>query len=77
MEEVDECLDEEQMEEHEDDISRKKDLCKLAAYGKLAKKFRIAELKNICESLDIHTGKFKRRKAPYNEAFANVLNSCT
>ena len=52
-------------------------LCKLAADGKLATKFSIAELKNICDSLDIDTGKFKRRKAPYNEALANVLNSCT
>ena len=52
-------------------------LCKLAADGKLATKFSIAELKNICDSLDIDTDNFKRRKAPYNEALANVLNSCT
>ena len=37
----------------------------------------IAELKNICDSLDIETDNFKRRKAQYNEALANVLNSCT
>ena len=52
-------------------------LCKLAADGKLATKFSIAELKNICDSLDIDTDNFKRRKAPYSEALANVLNSCT
>ena len=65
LEEVEEFLNEEQMEEHEDDISRKKkavssnlqlkhpityksyNLCNLAADGKLATKFNIAELKNM------------------------------
>ena len=41
-------------------------------------KFNIAaKLKNICDSLDIDTHKFKRREAPYNEALSNLLNSCT
>ena len=38
-------------------------LCKLAADGKLTKKFSIADLKDICDSLDIETEDFKRRKA--------------
>ncbi|KAJ7376008.1 hypothetical protein OS493_037475 [Desmophyllum pertusum] len=74
------------IEEHEDDISRKKNvvfsilqlehpitytsynLCKLAADGKLTKKFSIADLKDICDSLDIETENFKRLKAPYKDA---------
>lgn len=53
-------------------------LFKSAADGKLATKFSIAELINICDSLcDINTDSFQRRKAPYNEASTNVLNSCT
>lgn len=88
-------MDEEQIEEHEDDISRKKNvvfsilqlehpityksynLCKLAADGKLTKKFSIADLKDICDSLDIETENFKRLKAPYKDALTNVLNNCT
>ena len=48
-------------------------LCKLAADEKLATKFSIAELRNICDSLDINTDNFKRRKAPHNLAFKYVL----
>ena len=86
---------EEQMQEHEEDISvRKKvvfgnlqlehpityksyNLCKLAADGKLTKKFSIADLKDICDSLDIETEDFKPRKAPYKDVLTNVLSSCT
>ena len=50
-------------------------LCKLAADEKLATKFSIAELRNICDSLGINTDNFKRRKAPYNYAFTYVLNT--
>ena len=56
---------------------RSYNLCNLAGDGKLAMKFNIAELKNICDSLDIDTDKFKRRESPYSEAFSNLLNSCT
>ena len=43
-------------------------LCMLATNGKLALKFRIAEWKNICSSLDIDTDNFKRHKVSHNEA---------
>ena len=94
-EEVEEFLAEEQMQEHEEDISLRKkmvfgnlqlehpityksyNLCKLAADGKLTKKFSIADLKDICDSLDIETEDFKRRKAPYKDVLTNVLSSCT
>ena len=77
-EEVEEFLAEEQMQEHEGDISRRKkvvfgnlqlehpityksyNLCKLAADGKLTKKFSIADLKDICDSLDIENEDLKR-----------------
>ena len=90
-----EFRDKEQADEHEHDISRKKEvvfsnlqlrhpvtykthnLCKLATDGKLAMKFSIAEMKNICASLDNDTDNFKRHKAPYCEALVNVLNNCT
>ncbi|CAH3020882.1 unnamed protein product [Porites evermanni] len=93
--EVEEFLAEEQMQEHEEDISLRKkvvfgnlqlehpityksyNLCKLAADGKLTKKFSIADLKDICDSLDIETEDFKRRKAPYKDVLTNVLSSCT
>ena len=52
-------------------------LCKLFADGKLATKFSIAELKEICDSFEIEAADFKRRKSKYTEALANVLNSCT
>ena len=52
-------------------------LCKLAADGKLTKKFSIADLKDICDSLDIETEDFKRHKAPYKDVLTNVLSSCT
>ena len=52
-------------------------LCKLAADGKLTKTFSIADLNDICDSLDIETEDFKRRKAPYKDALTNVLSSCT
>ena len=90
-----EFLAEEQMQEHEEDISLRKkvvfgnlqlehlityksyNLCKLAADGRLTKKFSIAELKDICDSLDIETEDFKRRKAPYKDVLTIVLSSCT
>ncbi|KAL9956432.1 hypothetical protein ACROYT_G037907 [Oculina patagonica] len=90
LEEVEEFLDEEQMQECEEDITRRKkvvfgslnlehpityksyNLCKLAADGKLEKKFSIADLKDICDLLDIDTENFKRRKAPYKDALTNV-----
>ena len=93
--EVKEFLVEEQMQEHEEDISLRKkvvfgnlqlehpityksyNLCKLAADGKLTKKFSIADLKDICDSLDVETEDFKRRKAPYTDVLTNVLSSCT
>ena len=86
---------EEQMQEHEEDISLRKtvvfgnlqlehpityksyNLCKLAADGKLTKKFSIADLKDIHDSLDIETEDFKRRKSPYKDVLTNVLSSCT
>ena len=34
-------------------------LCKLAAHGKFTTKFSIADLKDICDSLDIETEDFK------------------
>ena len=52
-------------------------LCKVAADGKLTKKFSIADLKDICDSLDIETEDFKRCKAPYKDVLTNVLSSCT
>ena len=52
-------------------------LCKLAADGKLTKKFSIADLKDIRDSLDIETEDFKRRKSPYKDVLTNVLSSCT
>ena len=52
-------------------------LCKLAADRKLTKKFSIADLKDICDSLDIETEDFKRCKAPYKDVLTNVLSSCT
>lgn len=94
-EEVEEFLADEQMQEHEEDISLRKkvvfgnlqlehpityksyNLCKLAADGKLTKKFSIADLKDICDSLDIETEDFKRRKAPNKDVLTNVLSSCT
>ena len=47
-------------------------LCKLAADWKLTKKFSIADLKDICDSLDIETEDFKCRNV-----LTNVLSSCT
>lgn len=76
LEEVADILNEEQMEENEEDILRKKkvvfdnlqlkhpityksyNLCKLAADEKRATKFSIAELRNICDSLDVNTDNF-------------------
>ena len=52
-------------------------LCKLFPDGKHATKFSIADLKEICDSFEIETADFKRRKSEYTEALANVLNSCT
>ena len=81
---------EEQMQEHEEDISLRKkvvfgnlqlehlitykfyNLCKLAADG-----ISIADLKDICDSLDIETEDFKRRKARYKDVLTIVLSSCT
>jgi len=80
--EVEELMDEEQAEEHQHGIVfanlqlrhpvtyKTNNLCKLAADGKLAMKFSIAEM-------DIDTDNFRRPKAPYLEALANVLNNCT
>ena len=94
LEEV-EFLAEEQMQEHEEDISLRKkvvfgnlqlehlityksyNLSKLAADGRLTKKFSTADLKDICDSLDIETEDFKRRKAPYEDVLTIVLSSCT
>ena len=42
-------------------------LYKLAADGKLTTKLSIADLKDICDSLDIETEDFKCRKAPYTD----------
>ena len=90
-----EFLAEEQMQEHEEDISLRKkvvfgnlqlehlityksyNLCKLAADGILTKKFSIADLKDICDSLDIETEDFKRRKARYKDVLTILLSSCT
>ena len=80
---------EEQMQEHEEDISLREkvvfgnlqvkhpityksyNLCKLAADEKLTQKFSIADLKDICDSLDIATEDFKRRKALYKDVLTN------
>ena len=81
------------MQEHEEDISVRKKMVfgnlqlehpityksynLLAADGKLTKKFSIADLKDICDSLDIETEDFKSCKAPYKDVLTNVLSSCT
>ena len=44
-------------------------LCKLAADGKLTKKFSIADLKDICDSLDIETEDFKSRCSSVQRCF--------
>ncbi len=41
------------------------------------KKFSIADLKDICDLLDIDTENFKHRKAPYKVVLTNVLSCCT